>query len=32
MTTIDLTKFITTLTNKDHDIILGIDTNEVNIS
>ena len=31
-TTIDLTKFITTLTNKEHDIVLGIDANEVNIS
>ena len=31
-TAIDLIKFITTLKNKDHDVILGIDANEVNIS
>ena len=30
-TAIDLKKFITTITNKDHDIILGINANEVNV-
>ena len=30
--TFDMPKFITTLTNNDHAIIIGIDANEVNVS